>query len=212
MTLPTAHKFWKPMTQYRYLILPACFCLLLSCNNSNKKSETAQQPTTPGNKIMQPDSKGIKPALVTMDTLKPAAVLLNNFNDPGLPADAFIKEYAPGQQSALKQYITALRNEWKGTPNPIIATYQGNDFGDYQHILFKDAGGKEYDFGQASNNYGPYQLHETSGQYRDNPEYVKKKFKVYWDWKLADFPCCDGVYGKAKAYLPAITRLELVKR
>lgn len=115
------------------------------------------------------------------------------------------------QSPAVKRYLDGLRITWKNTANPIIATYEGNDFGDYHHIIFKDAKGNTYDFGQAANHYGKYQLHDLSGQYKDNAAWLGKRFKVYWDWKLSDFLCCEGEYEKTKAYLPAITKLELIK-
>ncbi|MBL7747600.1 MAG: hypothetical protein JNM19_09260 [Chitinophagaceae bacterium] len=111
----------------------------------------------------------------------------------------------------MRRHIEWLREEWQNVPNPMTAIYQGNDFGDYQHILFKAENGVEYDFGQANNRYGPYKLYEPSGQYEDNPEFLGKKFKVYWDWVVSDFFCCEGEYGKARAYLPSITKLELMK-
>lgn len=133
-------------------------------------------------------------------------------NGSNLKTDDYIKQYPANQNAELRQHIESLKKEWQNTPNPITATYQGNDFGDYHHVLFKDAKGVNYDFGQANNNYGPFNLHALSGQFEDNPEFLGKEFKVYWEWKLSDFFCCDGEYGKAKAYLPSITKLELIKR
>jgi microsomal dipeptidase-like Zn-dependent dipeptidase len=121
-----------------------------------------------------------------------------------------ISVYPAQQEAALKQYIAELKKEWKSVPNPIIARYEGNSFGDYHHIIFKDSTGTTFDFGQANNYYGRYKLFDQSGQYDDNPAYTGKEFKIYWDWKLSSFLCCDGNYGKAKACLPSITKLVLL--
>lgn len=114
-------------------------------------------------------------------------------------------------QAALKQHLDWLKTKWQHVPNPITASYQGNDFGDYHHIIFEDKKGETYDFGQAANQYGKYQLHDLSGQYKDNPLYLGRTFRIYWEWKLSNFLCCEGDYDKVKAYLPSITKLELIK-
>ncbi len=133
------------------------------------------------------------------------------FNKSNLYVDSLIRQYPAYQKAALKNLMEWRVYEWKNVPNPLLATYQGSDFGDYHHVIFKSESGVEYDFGQARNNYGQYTLHELSGQYEDNPEFIEKQFSVYWDWKLTEFLCCDGEFGEAIAFLPTITKLELIK-
>ena len=132
-------------------------------------------------------------------------------SNKNLKVEAYIKHYPSNQKKELIAYISYMRKEWQNVPNPFIASYQGNEFGDYFHVIFEDQHKKVYDFGQAKNNFGRYDLFDNSGQYEDNPDYLGKKFKVYWNWKLADFSCCDGAYGEAKAYLPTVTKLELLR-
>lgn len=132
-------------------------------------------------------------------------------SNKNLKVEAYIKHYPNNQKKELIAYISWLRKEWQNVPNPFIASYQGNDFGDYFHVIFEDQHKKVYDFGQAKNNFGRYDMFDNTGQYEDNPDYLGKKFKVYWNWELADFSCCDGAYGEAKAYVPTVTKLELLK-
>jgi len=73
------------------------------------------------------------------------------FIDSNLKVEAYIKQYPVNQQAELKRHIGWLRKKWQKVSNPFMATYMGNDVGDYHHILFKDSNGVEFDFGQASN-------------------------------------------------------------
>jgi hypothetical protein len=200
------------MNKYGILFLPVIFFLIISCDNNNKlKNDIIYDSTTSTVNSNREDS-----ALLRFTDNKRDSIIANRnnqsfLNGRHLKTDDYIKQYPANQNAELRRHIEWLRKEWQNVPNPITATYQGNDFGDYHHIIFKAANGAKYDFGQATNNYGQYKLHELSGQYDDNPEFLGKKFNVYWDWKLSDFFCCDGEYGKAKAYLPSITKLELIK-
>lgn len=200
------------MNKYGILFLPVIFFLIPSCENNNRtKIDITNDSLTADVSSTQVDS-----AVMTYRDNKSDSVLADKnaqtlLTGRNLKAADYIKQYPADQKDELRRHIERLRKEWQNVPNPITATYQGNDFGDYHHVLFKDANGVVYDFGQAKNSYGQYKLHELSGQYDDNPEFSGKKFKVYWDWVLSDFFCCDGEYGKAKAFLPSITKLELLK-
>jgi len=202
----------RKMNKFGILVLPVIFFLIPGCDNNNRtKNNITRDSITTAVGSTQLDS-----AISTYTGNKSDSVIADKNAQPFLPgrhlkSDDFIKQYPADQKDELRRHIERLRKEWQNVPNPIIATYQGNDFGDYHHVLFKDANGVVYDFGQAKNSYGQYKLHELSGQYDDNPEFSGKKFKVYLDWVLSDFFCCDGEYGKAKAFLPSITRLELLK-
>lgn len=191
------------------LIIPF---FIISCKNNNKlKTDRADDSMTSQLNSDRKDTTTLISIVSKFDSLVP------NRDDQTLPdrsdlkTDDYINQYPPDQKAELRRHIEQLIKEWQDVPNPMTATYEGNDFGDYHHILFKDAKGVVYDFGQANNNLGQYKLHELSGQYEDNPKFLGKKFKVYWNWKLADFVCCEGEYNKVKAYLPAITKLELIK-
>lgn len=195
------------MNKYPIIFLVVIISLLLSCDNSSQaKKDVVNDTLTSAGSSKQKDPAAIKTTDVQKDTLIPQR------NEPSvLPASDTVKQYSGYQTPAVKSYVAQLQKEWKRVPNPITARYEGNDFGDYHHILFKDAKGITYDFGQANNSYGSYQLHAASGQYADNPKFLGKRFKVYWAWKLADFLCCEGEYNQAKGYLPTIIKLELIK-
>jgi hypothetical protein len=105
--------------------------------------------------------------------------------------------------------IANTRAEWKNVPNPFIAVYRGCDFGDYFHLTFEDNKGKNYDFGFGNNNFGTYTLFDSE-QYNDNKKYLNKSFRVFWNWTPSSFPCCDGEYEKVEAFMPSITKLELM--
>ncbi|MDX1628967.1 MAG: hypothetical protein R3345_09735 [Fulvivirga sp.] len=182
--------------------------MLAACNDQGKNNlDSANHETNP-----EEENSAI---LASTDTTADTASNISNstppLNQSNLNVDTLIKQYPAGQKAELKNFIKWKADEWENVPNPISATYQGNDFGDYHHIIFKSKNGVEYDFGRAQNDYGEYNLHTFSGQYEDNPEFVGKQFKVYWEWKLSKFYCCDGEHGEAKAYLPTITKLKLIE-
>ena len=95
--------------------------------------------------------------------------------------------------------------------NPFLATYEGNEFGDYHHIMFEGAYSKRCDFVFGNNNFGKFKLF-SDDEMIDNPNYLGKSFKIYWEWKASSFPCCSGEYEMVKAYLPSIVKLELVDK
>jgi hypothetical protein len=200
------------MNKYNILFLLAIFPLIISCENNNKtKNDITYDSMTSEVNAKRNDSTTLIITDDKLDSVIPNRDTQLFTNRCNLKIDDYIKQYPANQTAELRRHMERLRKEWQNVPNPITATYQGNDFGDYHHILFKAANGVEYDFGQAKNSYGQYNLHKLSGQYEDNPEFLGKKFKVYWDWKLSEFHCCDGESGEAKAYLPSITKLELIK-
>lgn len=65
----------------------------------------------------------------------------------------FIINAKDEKSQSVRGLIEYEKEEWKNVKNPIIATYQGSDFGDYFHLIFKDANGNEYDFGFGVNNF-----------------------------------------------------------
>ena len=201
------------MNKNSILFLPVILFLIISCEDSNNtKNNIASYSTTCLDISKRNDSTTLKVADKKVDSLTANRNDTSFLNGANLKVEAYIKQYPANQNANLKRHIEQLRKDWQNVPNPIIAIYSGSDFGDYFHIFFKAANGAEYDFGQAKNNYGQYELFKLSGQYEDNPEFLGKEFKVYWDWELSEFLCCDGEYGKAKAYLPSITKLELIKK
>lgn len=125
--------------------------------------------------------------------------------------DDFIIKCPERFRDEVKLDIEDARKKWKHTENPIVAFYRGNDIGDYFHLNFQDVNGKEYDFGLGNNDYGKYVLHKKSGNYNDNPKYLNKKFIIHWKWKKSSFPCCSGEHETVKAYIPSITKLQLVQ-
>ncbi len=113
-------------------------------------------------------------------------------------------------QEELRFKIKEDIKQWKNIKTPIIARYKGNDILDYQHICFEDDKGYVYDFGSGNNSYGKYTLFENKEHYNDNPILLNKRFKIYWDWKKSEFPCCNGDYELVKAFQPSIIKLELL--
>ena len=194
------------------IILSTIFFLMISCKNNNQsKNDYTNDSITAEVRLTREDSALLKFPDIQSDTVPATRDTTSLVKGSDLKTADDNEQYSANQKSGVRSYIAWLRKQWQQVPNPISATYQGNDFGDYQHILFKDANKVVYDFGQAKNNYGQYKLHKLSGQNEDNPEFLGKIFKVYWEWKLTEFLCCDGEYDKARAYVPSITKLELIK-
>lgn len=81
--------------------------------------------------------------------------------------------------------------------------------GDYFHLNFEDVNGKTYDFGFGDNNLGEFVLCNEP-QFETNHKYLNRTFRIYWNWKITKFPCCDGDYEIVEAYIPSITKLELI--
>lgn len=189
------------------------FSLIISCKNNNiTQNGNANDSITSMVSSNQQDSTKLKVAANMLDSVIAKRNTRSIYNGSDLKTEDYIVQCPNGQKSSLISHIEYVRKEWRNVPSPITATYEGNDFGDYFHVIFKDANGVTYDFGKANNNYGEYKLYELSGQYEDNPKYLGKKFTLYWDWVLSEFYCCDGEYDMAKAYLPSITKLELIKK
>lgn len=140
-----------------------------------------------------------------------AQKLFSNKTILQLNINTLIVECPKAYRENLKQDINYERVYWKGVKSPFVATYKGNEIGDYHHINFIDAKNKIYDFGFGNNNFGAIKLFFRQDDFKDNPKYLSRKFKVYWKWKLASFPCCDGDYKIVKAYMPSITKLELLE-
>ena len=125
--------------------------------------------------------------------------------------DDFIIECSKQIEKELKQYIAYDREEWKQVPNPFVATYEGINFGDYEHMIFKDAEGKSYDFGDGNNDFGDIELLSDIVERIDNPKYLGKSFSVYWEWRASTFYCCSGDYESVQAFIPSIVKLELIE-
>jgi hypothetical protein len=191
------------MSKYNLLFLLVIFFFIISCeNNKKKKNDISYDSAAAGLSSKREDSATWKFSAKKSDAVIAKRNTQSVLNGSNLKTSDYIKQYPAKQTAELRRHMERLRKVWQNVPNPITATYQGNDFGDYHHILFKAANGVAYDFGQANNSYG---------QYDDNPELVGKKFTIFWDWKLSEFLCCDGEYNEVKAYLPSITKLELIK-
>lgn len=122
--------------------------------------------------------------------------------------DDFIVKKKDRSSAAVRAQIEYTKEQWKDVKSPLIATYQGCDFGDYFHLIFEDGQGNNYDFGFGENKYAPYKLFDET-DFADNPTYLNKTFKIYWNWKITSFPCCEGEYDLVEAYLPSIIKLEL---
>lgn len=124
-------------------------------------------------------------------------------------------QFFTNPQSALwgpKNKITNQRRFWDNVSIPFTAHFQNIIFGDYLHVLFKDDQGKVYDFGSGQNDFGQFTSVDKNYQINIlNPEYTNQKFKIYWEWKLSKFPCCEGEFKTVEAFQPSIIKLELVE-
>lgn len=125
--------------------------------------------------------------------------------------DTLIKECPENYCDELHADMTYYVNYWKDVPNPFVATYRGNEFGDYFHVIFEINDTLHYDFGFGDNQFDAHVLYENGGDYADNPDYLDKRFEVHWAWRISIFPCCSGAFERAVAYMPSIVGLKLVK-
>ncbi|MCB0402686.1 MAG: hypothetical protein KDD41_11420 [Flavobacteriales bacterium] len=185
------------------LLLPIAF---VRCAQDEAHSvEATVQPEVP---VAEADTTTIPVKedhlIETIDTLIAPQALIENGNT----AD-FILECADEVKANAMLDIDYYREEWKDVPNPLIATYRGNDFGDYFHIQFEDESGATYDFGFGNNTYGDVKLFLDETDFQDNPKALNKTYQVYWAWKISTYPCCQGGYETVKAYHPSILKLEL---
>lgn len=126
--------------------------------------------------------------------------------------DSLVQTCPPIWKEELLADLKRQRNHWMNIASPFIAIYKGNDISDYFHLNFEDSLGTNYDFGFGANQFGQYQLFEPSGHYIDNSDYLNQVFLIYWDWKIAQFPCCSGEYELVEAYTPSIISLELIQK
>lgn len=182
--------------------------LVISCNEpSNAKDHFEHVQTDSIPSVV--DSIAIPKMDSITDTLQTENFTLLDRSQWTL--DNYISIYPTGQKTEIENYINWLITSWDSVPNPIIAIYRGNDFGDYFHITFEDEHGNYYDFGDGANHFGEYPLFDNADDYADNPYYLNKLFKIHWDWKLANFPCCDGNYSETEAFLPSIIQLEVLE-
>lgn len=124
--------------------------------------------------------------------------------------EQFIVSCPESLKPEVIQLVEYTRKEWKSIPNPFIAKYTGNGFGDYHHINFQDAAEHIFDFGSANNDFGDYVLFDEE-TLDDNLDYLDKTFKVYWTWKASKFPCCSGGYESVEVYMPSISKLKLLE-
>ena len=182
-----------------------------SCSNTTKetkKSDSSVEKNIDSSKIVV-DTLNKNQSLTkeNSDTLNKYEVLISVQD---WKIDDFIIQAKYKKSESVRRLIEHEKEEWKNVKSPIIANFQRSDFGDYFHLIFKDANGIEYDFGFGMNNFGEYKLYDEP-YYNDNPKFLGKTFKVYWNWKITTFPCCDGEYDPVEAYLPSITNLELIE-
>ena len=184
------------------------FTAFISCQNASNINKVETHPIeTVSDDI---GSKKVEDTIVETNTIYQLPEEISPLDVSNWSINEFIIECPNSYKEELKQYLKFERKEWKNVPNPFIADYDGNEFGDYHHIIFKGGKNKSYDFGFGSNDFGEFELF-SDDELIDNPKYVGRTFKVYWEWKAASFPCCSGEYDMVKAYLPSIVRLELVE-
>lgn len=208
-------------TIYICLILVLATCV--SCNNSsNENDEKSLSISSPSvDSCNNKENDTILDTLPTQKVIEENSDSLINHNNiakkeiernvSDWSIDDFIITCSEYYKDELRLTIKYEKEDWDGVKNPFVATYEGNDFGDYHHIEFEDANEKRYDFGFGNNDYGDILLFYDDDQLSDNPKYLGKSFMVYWDWKASSFPCCSGDYELVEAYSPSITKLELIE-
>jgi hypothetical protein len=146
-----------------------------------------------------------KDTLADNDTLKTQKPNVKDWK-----VEDFIIKSKDKKSESVRRTLESKMQTWKNVKYPLIAKYVGSDFGDYFHLNFEDANGTQYDFGFGNNEFGKFKLYnEKTGE--DNPKYLGKSFKIYWNWKKTSFPCCDGDYDLIQAYMPSISQLELME-
>lgn len=189
---------------YSSLFLIVIFCT--SCNNSsNQQNNKVNVDYLNNNHILTKENRDT--LFDKIDSLTKKENKITELNS----VDDYLINEKDKSSKVVRRSIENEIEQWKNVTNPFIASYQGCDFGDYFHLNFKDVKNKHYDFGFGDNNYGEYSLFDSI-HFNDNQKYIGKSFKIYWNWKLSSFPCCDGEYNLVKAYLPSITKLELTEK
>ncbi len=143
-----------------------------------------------------------------------AAIVQDSIISPGeigtYQLNDLIIECTDSNRDELKSDLQYYLSEWSNVSSPLVVYYRGTDIGDYFHMEFEDAAGNFYDFGFGNNNYSGYNLFDEDFMEEDNPEYLNKRFKVDWAWKISLFPCCSGEYDFVKAYQPSILQMSLM--
>ena len=123
---------------------------------------------------------------------------------PAAPTDEELAEYS----DYYRNHLTRLRDSWGGLESPVVMIYDGYEFGDYQHIVFVDEQEMIYDFGDGANDYG--EIDEGKLLWEESP-YRGKSFEIHWEWKKANFYCCEGMMENLEAKVPSITKLVLLE-
>lgn len=193
-----------------FLIYSILFCSLISCQNtSDDKSSLNDLDVHDSISVQIIDSSERNQEQINStndlhDSLQTNAIIsVKNWR-----IEDFIINKKDQNSSSINRTMEAIRDEWESAPNPIIARYRGCDFGDYFHLNFEDTQGNIFDFGFGDNAFGQIELYNTEN-FEDNPNYLNKKFEIYWSWKITTFPCCDGEFDQVEAYIPSITNLVL---
>lgn len=113
------------------------------------------------------------------------------------------------QNESLQNHLNQLKEEWSTVPNPVVATYQGAELGDYFHLGFETTDGKYLDFGDGDNTLGTIKFFDDS--MASSPELLGQQFTIGWEWKVSSFNCCEGAMEPVVAKVPAITSIVPVK-
>ncbi len=179
----------------------------IACQNNENQDQKTEE-TAPVSVEKKTDSSDSVSEILT-DSAALEQKIEELINVSNWKIDDFIVKKKDRSSAALRAQIEYTKEQWENVNSPLIATYLGCDFGDYFHLVFEDTKGNNYDFGFGENKYEPYKLFDET-DYADNPKYLNKTFKIYWNWKITSFPCCEGEYNSVEAYLPSITKLELV--
>ena len=152
--------------------------LILGCQNETEPPEIIDEIIEEQPQAPIPDTTIIvetaKEVVITSDSIAPEELIKNG------KTEDFIIECDEEVKANAIMDLDYMRENWKNAPNPLIATYKGNEFGDYFHIMFEDKEGNGYDFGSGNNHFNEYNLYDNSDQLEDNQQYLNQTFKIYW--------------------------------
>ncbi len=170
------------MKKYFYFFSLIAIIFVTSCNNAKSEQKNNPEPESTNS-----ENKNIPQKNTTDSTPK-------------------LKETDLESNQRLKGYIESAKEQMKDVPSTFIATFEGEEMGDYFHLTFVDEKGNYFDFGDGANEFG-----EFGEGHHIHDKYVNKKFKLTWDWKTSSFACCEGDMEPVVAKVPSITQLELVE-
>lgn len=133
----------------------------------------------------------------------------NRISEVNAPKE-YIIEYGMGDPEILDDLIQSRIASFKDLPSPIFAQFDGVELDHHNHLnIYFGYSQATLNFGNGDNDYSTYKLFDEA--FQTNPQLEGKVFKIYWEWRIASFPCCEGETLISKSYLPSILKLEHIE-